>query len=202
MGIGIARWEKKENSEASIPAKVGMRSHILEYVAPSRVFDGFCGHRTMYKAIWHKADFYIPCDESKWELGDPPRYVCDNRRLLRCLDLSRFNIFDFDAFGSPWDQVLLIAHRRKWATGEMGGLVITDGATLKTRWGELPHSMATLCGMDSAKVACTTSRSEPLRRLAISNFAKISGVEVKKQWEAVGPPPACVYYGAIVFDGL
>jgi hypothetical protein len=52
---------------------------------------------------------------------------------MRAIDLTPFTCFDFDAWGSPWDQLTILAARRKLQPGETIGLVITDGTWLKTR---------------------------------------------------------------------
>jgi hypothetical protein len=44
-------------------------------------------------------------------------FCADNTRVLRAIDLSRFSIFDFDAYGSPWVQAVILADRRRVARG-------------------------------------------------------------------------------------
>ena len=183
-------------------AKVAMRQRILEQVKPANVLDLFCGHRTLWRQVWQFAENYVGCDARPWELTEPARFVCDNRRLLRCLDLSAFNVFDLDAFGSPWEQVIILAARRKWAAGERGALVVTDGSTLKTRWGQLPRALALLIGVSETKMGATTTGAEEIRRIALAGFARRSGVKILRHWEATGPRPACLYYAAMCFEGL
>jgi hypothetical protein len=185
-----------------LSAKVQMRERILEEIAPARVLDLFCGHRELWRQVWNRAAEYAGCDASPWALGEAPRYACDNRRLLRCLDLQRFNVFDLDAFGSPWEQLILVAARRKWSKGERGAVAITDGSTLKTRWGDLPFAMRDLCGLSGAKIAATMVGSEDLRRLAVAGFVRRAGVRLTRQWEAIGPQPARLYYAALCFVGI
>lgn len=192
----------KENTRRSFSAKVELRCYVLAHVRPARVLDAFCGYGLMYREAWNRADNYTGCDSRSWGMDEAPRYVCDNRRLLRCLDLSGFNLFDFDAFGSPWEQVIILAKRRKWISGETGGLVVTDGSTLKTRWGELPRALAMLIGSEKTKMGATTSGAVEIRRIALKGFAKMANVKIVKQWEAIGPPPACLYYASVVFEGL
>ena len=192
---------KKHNTPRALSAKVALRQHVLDHVSPARVLDAFCGRGVMYGAVWNRAREYVPCDSAPWGPGDPVRFVCDNRRLLRCLDLQDFNVFDFDAFEAPWEQVLILAARRKWGTGEKGGLVLTDGSALKTRWGALPAALAELVEGGSRRSAATLAGTKELRRIALARFAKRSGVRILQQWEALGPAPARVYYAAITFEG-
>lgn len=194
--------KKTENNPKALAAKIQMRERILEQIQPARVLDLFCGHRHLWEAVWRHAGSYVACDAAPWAIGEAPRFACDNRRLLRCLDLAQFNVFDLDAFGSPWEQMVILAARRRWKKGELGALAITDGSTLKTRWGGLPNAMRILCGLAGEKIAPTMADSEELRRVAIAGFVRRAGVKVSKQWEAVGPPPAFVYYAAICFEGI
>jgi hypothetical protein len=110
---------------------------------------------------------------------------CDNQLALRALDLTRFNVFDFDAFGSPWNQALLLAHRRKWKRGEQGAIVLTDGSSMKIRYGELPHAMANLIGCDP-KCSAKTSIASNMQRLALQGFARRAGVKLTKLWRFEG----------------
>lgn len=196
-----AGTKKRENHPVSLQAKVQLRRHVLEQVKPARVLDLFCGHRTLWREVWQYAERYAACDAFPWTIAEAPRFACDNRRLLRSLDLSAFNVFDLDAFGSPWEQVVILAARRRWAPGELGAVVITDGSTLKTRWGALPNALRVICGFPDDKIAPTVAGAEELRRLAIAGFAKRAGVKIRKQWEAIGPAPAQLYYAAIIFEG-
>jgi len=183
-------------------AKVLLRRHVLEAVKPSHILDLFCGERILFRAVWQYAQDYVACDDMAWTIAEEARYVCDNRRLLRCLDLHEFNVFDLDAFGSPWEQMAILAVRRPWDPGERGAIVITDGSTLKTRFGELPGAMQHLCGFTGRRIPATTAGAEDLRRLALAGFARRAGVRPLKQWEAVGPRPAELYYAAVIFTGL
>lgn len=193
---------KRENHPASLSAKVELRQRVLEAVQPARVLDLFCGGRSLWRAVWQYAQEYVPCDVTPWTIAEASRFVCDNRRLLRCLDLTAFNVFDLDAFGSPWEQMMILAARRCWKADEVGAVVITDGSTLKTRFGELPGAMQVLCGFTGRRIPATLAASDDLRRLALAGFARRAGVRFVKQWEAIGPSPGKLYYAALVFTGI
>ncbi|HVH77139.1 MAG TPA: hypothetical protein VM755_19655 [Stellaceae bacterium] len=47
---------------------------------------------------------------------------------MRAIDLAPFNLFDFDAWGSPWEHVAILCARRPVQPGERIGLVLTDGS--------------------------------------------------------------------------
>lgn len=190
------------NTTRALSVKVALRQHVLDHVSPARVLDAFCGCAVMYGAVWRRAKGYVPCDSAPWAPGDPVRFVCDNRRLLRSLDLRDFNVFDFDAFGSPWEQVLILAARRKWGGGEKGAIVITDGSTIRSHFARSTPALDELVGTRPDGENQSQRGTEVLRRIALARFATRSGVRILQQWEAIGPAPARLYYAAITFEGV
>lgn len=84
---------KTDNHPAARAAKVDLRERVLAEVGAgrARVFDAFCGAGEMHEAVWSRASAYAGCDSRPWDPRDPPRFVADNRRLLRCLDLAQFS---------------------------------------------------------------------------------------------------------------
>lgn len=55
------------------------------------------------------------------------RFTSSHNIVLRAIDLQPFNLFDIDAFGSPWEQVWIISRRRQLNAGERIALAITSG---------------------------------------------------------------------------
>ena len=60
------------------------------------VFDAFAGEGQMFKAVWCQAARYVGCDKDAWYPQDERMAFakCDNRRVLRAVDLRGYNIFD------------------------------------------------------------------------------------------------------------
>lgn len=189
---------KTDNHVASKKAKLDLRQRVLAAVKPARVLDLFCGNGEMFRGAWHAADSYVGCDERPWDKSLPPRYVADNRRLMRALDLSAYTVFDLDAYGSPWDQMEILAARRTWKHGEVGAVVFTDGTSLKLRWGGMPKSLGRVAGV--AGVA-GVAHVDDLRSMALAKWVAMSKVKVIHFWQARGIAPAYVFYGALVFVG-
>src|SRR5437764_15324750 len=121
---------KTDNAPAAHRAKAGIRQAVLGAVGAdqARVFDAFAGEGKMFAQVWHQAGRgYTGCDR-KFYRGDPRRaFVADNRRVMRAIDLTQFNILDADAYGSPWEQLIIWAARRKVAPGELVGICFTEG---------------------------------------------------------------------------
>ncbi len=150
-GVGLkAKGKKFDNYRLARPAKVELRRLALDAVGRERanVLECFAGLGNMYRAVWADAKGAIGCD-LKWAQDDRVSYVADNRRLLRCLDLSAFNVFDLDAYGSPWEQATIIAARRRVADGERIALVLTDGSMMRARFGRIEGAFAALAGVRS-----------------------------------------------------
>lgn len=198
---------KTDNNPEAFQAKVDLRKQVLSLVNPARVFDAFCGTGKMFQAVWKDADAYVGCDSREWKFTDPPRFVSDNHAVMRSIDLNVFNVFDFDSYGSPWDQVLILAARRKWKPGEMGGMILTDGSSLKTRMGGIPFSLATLAGLESASKSASTAGETALSKLALAGFLRRANLDLVQAWEAVGNiskkgGSLKMRYSAVVFQAI
>ncbi len=211
---GAARVAKVENNPLALAAKLELRENVLAEVAQAHVFDAFCGGgvggAAMYRGVWAKAASWVGCDGRPWDPRiDPPRFVADNRRVLRCLDLQAFNVFDFDAFGSPWEQMLILAARRRWAPGELGAVVVTDGSNLQMRVGGIPRAIAQIVGMERLQGIPSISIAHDLQQMALRAWAPKAGVVPRRVWVAKGRHAAHngksggadMLYMAMVFSG-
>jgi hypothetical protein len=195
---------KTDNARGAHAAKLEMRRRVLEHVHPSRVFDAFCGLGEMWSGAWSRAEEYIGCDSREWSPEEQhPRIVCDNQLAMRALDLQRFNVFDFDAYGSPWDQMVILASLRSWSPGEQGAVVLTDGSDMKLRWGGLPHSMAKLVGIGTTK-SPGAHDAEALQRIALVRWLSSQSLKPLHQWAAQGHGSGKggqrMTYTAVVFE--
>ena len=125
------------NSPNSLSAKLTMRRHVLAQVSPARVFDAYCGPGgERHAGVWRDAAASVGCDRA-WRVEDGRRrYAADTLLVLQSIDLSAFNVFDVDAFGDPWPAAIKVL-RRRWEKAEVGALCVTDGSSMKTRWGAM-----------------------------------------------------------------
>jgi hypothetical protein len=197
---------KTDNGRGAKRAKVELREHVLEAVQPARVFDAFCGLGEMWSSVWNKAASYVGCDSREWTADEKhKRFVADNRLVMRCVDLQAFNVFDFDAYGSPWDQLIILAKRRTWAEGEIGAVVITDGSSMKTRFGSVSTSMAAMLGVSRDGLPRSMKTAAEIQKLLIGKWCKVAGVRAQRIWRAEGKGSGrggqTMTYTAIVFEG-
>lgn len=181
--------------------KVEIREKVMAEVgAPAHVFDAFCGDGGMYRAVWHKAASCVGCD-MKWYRDGRLAYAADNRRILRAIDLQQFNVFDFDAHGSPWEQVWILGHRRLVDPGERIGLVLTEGTGLKLKMGGMPIGLSLMAGVPKGVAGAARHQAE-LHSRAILRAAKIMECRIVRRWQAASNSATKVYYIGVVLEGL
>ena len=172
-------------------AKIEIRNNVLDVIGPdAAVFDAFGGAGEMYRAVWSKARRYVGVD-LEWHADGREMFVGDNQRVLRTIDLDQFNIFDFDACGSPWEAiVIMLARRTPLRPNERFGLVITDGSQTTLSIGHMPKGLAALGGLNGAAVATTHARSveayQNLFARAVNATALRSNGVIKQTWRAFG----------------
>jgi hypothetical protein len=119
-----------DNNKQGKKAKIAIRQKVLDEIGSvnTRVLDFFCGvDGKMYNAVWEQARYYAGID-MRWDFrhDERMRYVGDNKIFARHLELEKYNVFDVDAYGNPWEILEIISKRRKWELGERGALTFTD----------------------------------------------------------------------------
>lgn len=194
---------KVENAKHGWKAKTQIRRNVLELLGPqqTRVFDAFAGPGLMWEHVWKDAALYVGCDERWYREDTRCCYVADNRRVLRSADLSVFNCFDLDAYGSPWEQALIIAARRRVKPGERLGLVVTEGTSLK-RFGGLPHAMRQAAGLSRAgEMGAGRMHDEVIAR-ALGGIVRRMKCRIVTQWRAVGVTGASPRYIGVVIEAV
>lgn len=192
-----------DNAQGFTPAKLALRRWALDSVSPARVLDVFAGiDGEMHRGVWRDADEYLGIDE-RWSPDDERnRLVGDSYKILRSIDLARWNIFDIDCYGMPWEALLVIATRRRWATGEVGAVVCTDSA-LRSRFGFASHAQVAAVGLTDRKLGTPSAREyQSMLNLGISRWARESGVEILAMQLAEGARAGgAMRYFAITFRG-
>lgn len=150
-----AGWIKKaagrgtHNHDSTRAGKAKIRENALDALGEQAVvLDAYAGPGAMWEAVYKpRGALYVGCDK-QWYKDARLMYVCDNRRLLRAIDLAPFNVFDLDAFGSPWDCALIIARRRIIAPGERVAMFLTDGAKMGATRSSFSRALAHFAKID------------------------------------------------------
>jgi hypothetical protein len=199
----INGWNIKQsdNHPAALKAKVQIRQNVLAAIGAetASVFDAFAGEGVMYQRVWHQAASCVGCDETKFCQDERLAYVGDNRRVMRGLDLTRFNIFDFDAYGSPWDQVYLMIKRRPVAPGERIGMVLTEGQGMKMDMGGMSYSLSRIAGVRQFMPGMGSAQEQVIDR-AIARTAEAMGCKIEKQWQAVSKHSSTIRYIGLAME--
>lgn len=195
--------KKTDNARHGWKAKCEIRQHVLAAIGAERahVFDAFAGAGLLWDAVWRDAASYVGCDERWFPDGARCAFVADNRRVLRCVDLAAFNCFDLDAYGSPWEQALIIAARRPLAGGERIGLVITEGSSLKTRFSALPYAMMQAAGLTRVAERGAGKMHDEIIGRAIRGVVRRMGGSVVREWLAVAENSTGMRYIGLVVEG-
>lgn len=195
------RNKKTDNNPAAHQAKVKLRQVILEEIGPQRahVFDAFAGEGVMYRSVWQKAASCVGCDlKLYWD--DRLAFVCDNVRVLRAVPLAQFNVFDFDAYGSPWEQVLIVADNRKLAPGERIAFALTEGSGMGIKLGNFPKALKALAGLRGRANGAHRFHDDVIRR-AIQGLASRMDASIKRIVQARGKTGARMFYLAVILEG-
>jgi len=193
---------KVDNAHSGWRAKVAIRTHVLEALTPERanVFDAFAGTGLMWREVWHRAAAYTGCDE-RWHSDTRCCFVADNRRVLRAIDLAPFTCFDLDAYGSPWEQAIIIAARRPpLVPGDRLGLVLTEGTSIKSTLGAATGAMMQAAGLARNHVRGATRLHDEIIQRAVQGIAARMGGKIVKHWQATGLTGARMRYVGLVIE--
>lgn len=98
---------KSHNSKTG--RKLELRRKILRDVPHPVVLELFAGPGRMRDSVYAGMDV-VGFDQ---DLGSVAEYAGDAAYLARCIDLSRFTVFDADAFANPWEVLWIVGQRRE-----------------------------------------------------------------------------------------
>lgn len=200
-------YSQTHNNPAAKGAKIEIRRRVFQAIKAEgqgvRVFDAYAGKGELHRAVWHEADAYTGCDLEPVDPGDERLMFCaPNERVLRCIDLSPFNIIDLDAFGSPYTQAIIVASRRIVRKGEAFGLVITDGTGFKLKMHSAPGDLLHLIGMRGGVPAGVMRMQSEIIDLAVYAISRRMGCEVEKQWRTELTQGSQMKYVGLVLRGV
>jgi len=117
------QWTSNDNSTEK--EKIQLR--IMGLPKEAHVLDLFCGTGKMYEGAYkNRAASYKGIDNVKVHDAAICQ-IMNNVDFVRKNDISKYNYFDLDAYGSPWGLMYLIL--RKLNTGEIT-MIVTDGLVM------------------------------------------------------------------------
>jgi hypothetical protein len=190
-----------DNAPEHTHSKIALRRWVMEQLSPAHVLDVFAGiDGEMHTAVWKSAASYVGIDERWRSDDDRQRLVGDSYKILRSIDLERFNLFDIDCYGMPWEAMLIIAARRQWKPGERGAVVCTDSA-LRARFGFASHAQVAATGLPDRRLGKPDPhRQRAMNDLAIARWSRSSNVRIDQMRRIDGKKTgAAMQYFAFVF---
>jgi len=199
FSVLLGQPAKTDNSGIGLAAKVTIRENVMAVIDRPAVFDAFAGEGVLFRRVWHRAASYVGCDLT-WFRDERLMFVADNHRVMRAIDLSAFNVFDFDAWGSPWDHVLILAARRPLAKGERIGLVLTEGSALKLKMGALPTGLVVLSAIRPRLDGAARAHDDIIDR-AFAGMCRRMHCRIVKRWQARTRTGSAMRYIGLVLEG-
>lgn len=206
--LSQAKGSKKvDNNPTALAAKVKIRQNVIETIGrKAAVFDAFAGSGEMYSAVWKTAGAYAGCD-MKRQRDDRLMFCADNRRVLRAIDLSKFSIFDLDAYGFPWEAAIIISDRRRVAPGERIGMVFTEAGGISSRQNTVPIAITLLTGVRNRSVGLGRMRAQIFDRALLGLTSRMN-CTIERRWQAMasrsstgGPGGMQTIYCGVVLKG-
>lgn len=184
-------------------AKIEIRRHVLNHIgaANARVFDAFAGEGLLYQGVWREAAAYVGCDLDWYRDDERTCFVADNRRVMRCFDLRPYSIFDFDGFGSCYEQLTILAARRPVAPDERIGIAMTDGSGLRLKMGWIPDALALMSGLRRHMPGVARNQADIIDR-ALAGLCRRMNVKILNRWQARGKSASSLYYIGLILQGL
>lgn len=197
----LLRYGKRDNSPVADKAKLTVRRQVMDAIGADQahVFDAFAGEGHMYRGCWNEAASYVGCDKDLF-MDQRLAYVADNVRVMRAIDLSRFNVFDLDAYGSPWELVYILATRRPMEPAELLGVVLTEGTGLKMNMGGVSKALSALARIKVQMPGMGAARDDVINR-ALSQICRMLNAEIIHRWQAQGNRGSRIGYIGLVFRG-
>lgn len=193
----MSKFNGVKTDNAPITAKRQIRLSILDKIKSPRVCEVFCGAGEMYRSVWHKADDYIGIDRRKF--FDERKTICgDAEKAIRIINLNEYNIFDIDAYGSPYNILSYIVQNRT----EKGSVafIITDGSAMDLRLGRVGKGLRELSGIKNHILKRASNVHDELIIEAIKNIERITGKAHSDFIIAKGKTGAAMRYYAFILN--
>ena len=195
----MSKFQGAKTDNAQISAKEEIRKKILSEIENPCVLEVFCGAGEMYQKVWRKADCYTGIDKRKF--FDGRHTICgDAEKAIRVVDINKYNIFDIDAYGSPYNIISYIVQNRVF-DGETA-FVVTDGSAMDLRLGRVSKGLRELSGIKNHVLKKASSIHDELILKVIENIENITGKKATNFMIAKGRTGAAMRYYAFVLSDV
>lgn len=155
----------------NLAAKVTLREHFLgQLPRPAQVLECFAGeNRHLFKECYtHDIVTSLDLKPAK----DAIRV--DNRRFIASYDITAFNYFDLDAYGSPYELLLNIFYRKSEAqVTQPFAVICTDGMARNLGYGKGSKLIQTVINNKTQiSIPCLNRHHEFIIKLILKTFTQ------------------------------
>lgn len=161
----------------NLTAKAALRNHFLNRVSrPANVLECFAGA---------KRELYHACYESENVTGLDLKSLnktikIDNKKFIASADLSKYNFFDLDAYGSPYELLLNVFNRRSKIERSFV-VVITDGMWHNLHYGKGSKFVRTMiCNYSNIQIPCIIRHQEFIIKLTLKTLSDKYGIDIRE----------------------
>ena len=131
----MSKFRGVKTNNAKTNAKKELRQSVFSEISNQKVIEVFCGSGEMYHAVWKDAEKYTGIDKVKF--FDERHTICgDAEKAIRLININDYNIFDIDAYGSPYEILNYIIDKIDDSNRKIG-FVITDGINMDLKLGRV-----------------------------------------------------------------
>jgi predicted RNA-binding protein len=181
----MSKFKGVKTNNAKIDAKINLRRDID--CSDKSVLEVFCGDGVMFSDVWKDAKHYEGIDIKKYDNDKRIVHIGDAATILKKIDLSTFDVFDIDAYGSPYECLFIILDKIGRAPIKKDiYFVITDGIQIDLRMGNIEKYFSLLSGIDLKKVNGIHKIHNIIINSVIKNISTFTGMEAVNKRIAVG----------------
>ena len=194
----MSKFNGVKTDNAKINAKQELRENVLRFFEESHVLEIYCGTGEMYRDVWHICDSYTGIDKRKQ--FDERNTICgDACKAVSVIDLDCFNIFDIDAYGSPYDVLTIIMQRYKQKHSRVA-FILTDGTNMDLKMGRICKGIRKIIGVESRVLKKANNAHGKIIEDIIINVANHFNAKVIHKEFAKGITGAAMRYYAFVLE--
>lgn len=146
----MSKFKGKKTNNAKIDAKTELRKKIN--CKNLSVLECFCGKGEMFDAVWKSALWYEGIDIEA-QNDNRTVHLGDCALILKKLNIENFDVFDIDAYGSPYECLQIIIKKiKKLKKLKTYYFFITDGIDIDLRMGNIENFFGLLSGLSIKKL--------------------------------------------------
>lgn len=196
-GVIMSKFNGVKTNNAKTNAKQKLRESVFDNMTDVSILEVYCGAGEMYKSVWHKAKKYTGIDKVKF--FDERHTVCgDAEKAIRLVNINDYNVFDIDAYGSPYEILDYIVNKID-SNNKKIGFVITDGVNMDLKLGRVCKGLRAFIGYDYHIAKRANVLHDEFIKITIEKIADILKGKIENLLIAQGVTGSSMrYYSFIV----